>query len=103
MGPAAAGEATWATSGQESHPTQWPITRLPISPTVSVRGQCLGRALGPARVAPARRMLMQLLGSFAEFERAMVRECTRAGLKAAAARDRKGGRQPKLTPSRRRR
>src|SRR4051794_39056095 len=37
MGPAAAGEATWATSGQESHPTQWPITRLPISPTVSDR------------------------------------------------------------------
>src|SRR4051794_29041026 len=37
MGPAAAGEATWATSGQESHPTQWPITRLPISPTVSGR------------------------------------------------------------------
>src|SRR3954462_10111462 len=33
----AAGEATWATSGQESHPTQWPITRLPISPTVSDR------------------------------------------------------------------
>src|SRR4051812_46193108 len=37
MGPAAAGEATWPTSGQESHPTQWPITRLPISPTVSGR------------------------------------------------------------------
>src|SRR4051812_32454404 len=48
---------------------------------------------------PAGRMLMQmLLGSFAEFERAMVRERTRAGLKAAAARGRKGGRQPKLTP-----
>jgi DNA invertase Pin-like site-specific DNA recombinase len=43
-------------------------------------------------------MLMQMLGSFAEFERAMVRERTRAGLKAAAARGRKGGRQPKLTP-----
>ena len=47
---------------------------------------------------PAGRMLMQMLGSFAEFERAMVRERTRAGLKAAAARGRKGGRQPKLTP-----
>src|SRR4051794_31613826 len=46
---------------------------------------------------PAGRMLMQMLGSFAEFERAMVRERTRAGLKAAAARGRKGGRQPKLT------
>ena len=47
---------------------------------------------------PAGRMLMQMLGSFAEFERAMVRERTRAGLKAAAVRGRKGGRQPKLTP-----
>ena len=47
---------------------------------------------------PAGRMLMQMLGSFAEFERAMVRERTRAGLKTAAARGRKGGRQPKLTP-----
>src|SRR3982750_1848135 len=50
---------------------------------------------------PAGRMLMQMLGSFAEFERAMVRERTRAGLKAAAARGRKGGRQPKLTPEQR--
>src|ERR1041384_5586905 len=49
---------------------------------------------------PAGRMLMQMLGSFAEFERAMVRERTRMGLKAAAARGRKGGRQPKLTPER---
>ena len=47
---------------------------------------------------PAGRMLMQMLGSFAEFERAMVRERTRAGLRAAAARGRKWGRQPKLTP-----
>jgi DNA invertase Pin-like site-specific DNA recombinase len=31
-------------------------------------------------------MVMQMLGSFAEFERSMVRERTRAGL--AAARDR---------------
>src|SRR4029450_8271918 len=47
---------------------------------------------------PAGRMLMQMLGSFAEFERAMVRERTRAGLKAAAARARRGEREPKLTP-----
>ena len=35
---------------------------------------------------PAGRMLMQMLGSFAEFERAMVGGRTRAGLKAATAR-----------------
>lgn len=45
---------------------------------------------------PAGRMMMQMLGSFAEFKRAMVRERTRAGLKAAREQDRKGGRRPKL-------
>jgi DNA invertase Pin-like site-specific DNA recombinase len=45
---------------------------------------------------PAGRMMMQMLGSFAEFERAMVRERTRAGLKTARERGRKGGRRPKL-------
>lgn len=45
---------------------------------------------------PAGRMMMQMLGSFAEFERAMVRERTRAGLKAAREQGRKGGRRPKL-------
>lgn len=47
---------------------------------------------------PAGRMMMQMLGSFAEFERAMVRERTQAGLKNARAHGRIGGRQPKLTP-----
>ncbi len=32
---------------------------------------------------PAGRMMMQMLGCFAEFERAMLQERTRAGLKAA--------------------
>ncbi len=48
---------------------------------------------------PAGRMMMQMLGSFAEFERrAMMRERTRAGLAAAAKQGRRGGRRPKLTP-----
>jgi DNA invertase Pin-like site-specific DNA recombinase len=47
---------------------------------------------------PAGRMLVQMLGAFAEFERAMVRERTRAGLQAARSRGRKGGRRPKLSP-----
>lgn len=45
---------------------------------------------------PAGRMMMQMLGCFAEFERAMVRERTRAGLKAAREQGRRGGRRPKL-------
>jgi len=44
----------------------------------------------------AGRMLMQMLGSFAEFEREMIRERTRAGLAAARAQGRIGGRRPKL-------
>ena len=51
--------------------------------------------------APAGRMLMQMLGAFAEFERAMVKERTRAGLDAARAEGRIGGRRPKLTPAQR--
>lgn len=43
------------------------------------------------------RMMMQMLGAFAEFERAMVRERTQAGLRSARAQGRHGGRQPKLS------
>lgn len=46
---------------------------------------------------PAGRMLTQMLGSFAEYERAMVKELTAAGLAAARAEGRVGGRRPKLT------
>jgi DNA invertase Pin-like site-specific DNA recombinase len=46
---------------------------------------------------PAGRMMLQMLGAFAEFERSMVRERTRLGLQAAKERGRVGGRQPKLT------
>jgi DNA invertase Pin-like site-specific DNA recombinase len=47
---------------------------------------------------PAGRMLMQMMGSFAECERAMIRERTQAGLLAARARGQIGGRRPKLGP-----
>jgi DNA invertase Pin-like site-specific DNA recombinase len=45
---------------------------------------------------PAGRMMMQMVGSFAEFEREMIRERTKAGLDAARAEGRTGGRKPKL-------
>lgn len=41
-------------------------------------------------------MMMQIVGSFAEFERAMLRERTRNGLNAARREGRIGGRRPKL-------
>ena len=47
---------------------------------------------------PAGRMMMQMVGSFAEFERAMLRERTRAGLESARGEGRIGGRRPKLLP-----
>jgi DNA invertase Pin-like site-specific DNA recombinase len=46
----------------------------------------------------AGRMMMQMVGAFAEFERAMLRERTRAGLDAARQEGRIGGRRPKLSP-----
>ena len=46
--------------------------------------------------SPAGRMMMQIVGAFAEFERAMLRERTRHGLIAARKEGRTGGRKPKL-------
>jgi DNA invertase Pin-like site-specific DNA recombinase len=51
---------------------------------------------------PAGRMMMQMVGAFAEFERAMIRERTSAGLAAARAEGRIGGRRKKLDDSKRR-
>lgn len=45
---------------------------------------------------PAGRMMMQMVGSFAEFERAMLKERTMVGLDAARKEGRIGGRPPKL-------
>ncbi|MGR8979487.1 MAG: recombinase family protein [Gammaproteobacteria bacterium] len=46
---------------------------------------------------PGGRMMMQIVGSFAEFERAMLRERTRSGLDSARREGRIGGRRSKLT------
>ena len=42
--------------------------------------------------------MMQMVGAFAEFERAMLRERTKEGLDAARREGRIGGRRPKLSP-----
>jgi DNA invertase Pin-like site-specific DNA recombinase len=47
------------------------------------------------------RMMMQMLGSFAEFERAMICERTLHGLAHARAAGRHIGRRPSLTPTQR--
>lgn len=51
---------------------------------------------------PAGRMMMQMIGSFAEFEREMICQRTRAGLEKARREGRQGGRRQKLTPQQRR-
>ena len=45
---------------------------------------------------PAGRMMMQMVGAFAEFERAMIRERTSAGLAQARTEGRIGGRRRKI-------
>jgi DNA invertase Pin-like site-specific DNA recombinase len=46
--------------------------------------------------SPGGRMMMQIIGAFGEFERAMLRERTRNGLDAAKKEGRIGGRRQKL-------
>src|ERR1700738_915916 len=48
---------------------------------------------------PAGRMMMQMVGAFAEFEKAILKERTKAGLDAARKQGRIGGRRPKLRPN----
>ena len=50
---------------------------------------------------PAGRMMMQIVGVFAEFEREMIRERTRAGLERARKKGRHPGRKPKLSDEQR--
>jgi DNA invertase Pin-like site-specific DNA recombinase len=47
--------------------------------------------------SPGGRLIFHVFGSLAEFERSLIVERTRAGLEAARARGRKGGRKPVLT------
>jgi DNA invertase Pin-like site-specific DNA recombinase len=53
--------------------------------------------------APGGRLIFHVFGALAQFERDLIRERTRAGLDAAAARGRKGGRKPVVTADKLRR
>lgn len=44
------------------------------------------------------KLFFHILGALAEFERNLISERTIAGLQAAKARGRKGGRRPRMTP-----
>ena len=47
---------------------------------------------------PAGKLVFHIFAALGEFERDLIRERTNAGLAAARARGRKGGRRPKMTP-----
>jgi len=47
---------------------------------------------------PGGRLLFNIFGAIAEFEKDLIKERTQAGLKAARARGRKGGRPKKMDP-----
>src|SRR5208283_5016018 len=49
------------------------------------------------------RLIFHVFGALGQFERDLIRERTRAGLSAAAARGRKGGRKPSMTDDKLRR
>jgi DNA invertase Pin-like site-specific DNA recombinase len=49
---------------------------------------------------PGGRLIFHVFGALAQFERDLIRERTRAGLTAAAARGRRGGREPVVTADR---
>jgi DNA invertase Pin-like site-specific DNA recombinase len=61
--------------------------------------QSLQEAIDTA--SPGGRLVFHVIGALAEFERNLIRERTRAGLEAARARGRKGGRRRKLSAQRR--
>lgn len=48
---------------------------------------------------PGGKLVFHVFGALAEFERDLIQERTMAGLIAARARGRKGGRPPKMTPA----
>jgi DNA invertase Pin-like site-specific DNA recombinase len=88
----------------------WRLDRLSrsLKDTLAILGRIEAAGAGFRSIAeavdttgPAGRMMTQMLGASAEFGRAMTRERARAGLAAARAQGRKGGRRPKPTPPRR--
>ena len=52
--------------------------------------------------SPTGQLVFHIFGALAEFERALIRECTQAGLQAARARGRVGGRKKRLNAEQRR-
>lgn len=83
----------------------WKLDRLArsIKQLVTLLDTLNGRGIGFRCLAPSidtttpeGRLIYTITGAFAQFEREIIQQRTRAGLKAALARGRKGGRPSKL-------
>lgn len=92
-------------------PVVWRLDRLGrnledlirIGPELEARGvvfKSLKEAIDAS--GPAGKLIFHMFGALAEFERELIREQTLAGLAAARARSRVGGRRPVLDPKRQR-
>ncbi|GAA4091679.1 recombinase family protein [Zhongshania borealis] len=84
----------------------WRLDRLgrSLKDLVTIIGELEGREVGFRSLTesidtttPSGRLIFHIFGSLAEFERNLIRDRTLAGLAAARARGRKGGRRPKMT------
>lgn len=84
----------------------WRLDRLArsLSQLITTMAELEARGIGLRSLTEAidtgtagGRLIFHVFGALAEFERAVIRERTRAGLEAARARGRHGGRPPALT------
>jgi DNA invertase Pin-like site-specific DNA recombinase len=83
----------------------WRLDRLgrSLKQLIELMGELEGQGIGFQSLTeaintttPGGKLVFHIFGALAEFERNLIRERTRAGLEAARARGRKGGRKPKL-------
>jgi len=72
-------------------PEYWEINKLKFQDMITMDSI-------PKRGLTCRKLMFHIFASFAEFERDIIRERTLAGLSAARARGRKGGRKKILSP-----
>jgi DNA invertase Pin-like site-specific DNA recombinase len=86
----------------------WKLDRLgrSLRHLIDVVGELQGRGVGLRSLhenidttTPGGKLVFHVFGALAEFERDMIRERTVAGLAAARARGRKGGRPSTMTPA----
>jgi DNA invertase Pin-like site-specific DNA recombinase len=86
--------------------TVWRLDRLGrnLADLVKIVNDLEGRGVGFVSLteqinttSPSGKLVFHLFASLAEFERNLIRERTMAGLKAARARGKNGGRPPKLS------